>query len=153
MLAVATAGPQVPDVNFDVSVTQPAAKGTKVLFDEAHHNFHTTEGRYQPFAGLMRNDGCVITPNREPFTPGSLKPHRLLVIANALRAAIMGAPEAGNPAFTERECAAVRDWIRGGCALLLIADHAPMGAAVERLAREFGVVMSNAYTSDPVHFA
>ena len=153
LLAVAAAGQQVPDLNFDVSVAQPATKGTRVLFDEAHHNFHTTEGRYQSFAQLIRNDGCVVTPNREPFTPASLKTHRLLVIANALGAASMGAPEAGNAAFTEAECAAVRDWARAGGALLLIADHAPMGAAAERLAREFGVAMSKGYTSDPVHFA
>jgi hypothetical protein len=36
---------------------------------------------------------------------------------------------------------ALRDWVRGGGALLLIADHAPFGAAAQNLARGFGVEM------------
>ncbi len=152
LLAVTATGQQVPDLKFDVAVAAPAQAGVKVLFDEAHHNFHTTEGRYQPFADLLRNDGCVVTPNRQPFTRVALEKFSLLVIANALGAASMGSPEAGNPAFTEGECAAVRDWVRAGGALLLIADHAPMGAAAENLGREFGVGMSKGYTSDPMNY-
>jgi hypothetical protein len=35
--------------------------------------------------------------------------------------------------------------------LLLIADHAPMGAANEKLGLRFGVEMSKGYTGDPVN--
>jgi hypothetical protein len=28
-----------------------------VMFDEAHHNFHTSDGRYKPFVDLLLNDG------------------------------------------------------------------------------------------------
>jgi hypothetical protein len=45
------------------------------------------------------------------------------------------------PAFTPAECDAVRDWVRGGGALLLIADHVPWGDASAILARQFGVEM------------
>ena len=50
---------QAPDPEFNTSVENPAYKkdGPRVLFDEAHHNFHTTEGRYKPFVDLMLNDG------------------------------------------------------------------------------------------------
>jgi len=42
-------------------------------------------------------------------------------------------PGADKPAFTEAECDEVRDWVRDGGSLLLIADHAPIGGANEIL--------------------
>jgi hypothetical protein len=144
---------QVADLGFDVKVAQPAYRSQppKVLLDEAHHNFHTADGRYQPFAALITNDGYVVTPNRQPFTRASLSEYDVLVISNALGAEDMGLPGASNPAFTEAECEAVYEWVRDGGALLLIADHAPMGAAAERLGLRFGVQMSKGHTSDAVH--
>ncbi len=154
LCAVAAFGQQAPDPNFDVKVARPAytKKAPQVLFDEAHFNFHTTDGRYQPFAALITNDGCRVTPNKQKFTKQSLAGFDVLVIANALGAAQMGAAEASNPAFTEAECQAVREWVQAGGALLLIADHAPMGAAAERLSQQFGVEMSKGYTADPEHY-
>lgn len=144
---------QTADPNFDAKVARPAytSKHPKVLFDEAHNNFHTADGRYKPFADLIRSDGYTVTPNRAPFTAASLKPFDILVISNALGAPQMNAPEASQSAFTEAECDAVRDWVRAGGALLFIADHAPMGAAAERLAQRFGVGMSKAFTIDPAN--
>ena len=55
-------------------------------------------------------------------------------------------------AFTDAECAAVEAWVRRGGSLFLIADHAPMGAAADRLSRRFGVKMAKGYTSDRDHF-
>ncbi|PYS32008.1 MAG: hypothetical protein DMF75_13155, partial [Acidobacteria bacterium] len=76
----------------------------------------------------------------------------LLVISNALGAPRMNQPEASNPAFTDAECDAMRDWVKGGGALLLIADHAPMGAANQILAQRFGVDMRSAFTADSVNY-
>jgi hypothetical protein len=45
----------------------------------------------------------------------------------------------------------VREWVENGGSLLLIADHAPFGAAASNLAREFGIGMSNRDTVDPVN--
>ncbi len=56
---------------------------------------------------------------------------------------------ADGPAFTIAECDAVRDWVRGGGALLFIADHAPFGSAAEILAKHLGVDMSKGFTFDP----
>jgi len=42
----------------------------------------------------------------------------------------------------------VRDWVKGGGHLLLIADHAPMGSANQILAERFGVNMSKMFTVD-----
>ena len=150
MAVAVVSAQQVADPNFDTKVARPAhtKRHPQVLFDEAHNNFHTADGRYKPFADLIRNDGYVITPNKQPFTPSSLKPFQILVISNALGAPQMNAPDAAKPAFTDAECDAVRDWVRGGGALLFIADHAPMGSAAETLAARFNVGMSKAFTLD-----
>lgn len=141
---------QIADPNFDTKVAKPAYKknGPKVLFDEAHYNFHTASGRYKPFADLITSDGYQITPNTQKFSTQTLNGYQVLVISNALGAAQMNAPEAGNPAFTDEEADAVRDWVKNGGALLLIADHAPMGAANQILGTRFGVDMSKAFTLD-----
>lgn len=143
-------GGQMADPNFDAKVTDPAYKksGPKVLFDEAHNNFHTAGGRYKPFADLITNDGYQVVPNKQKFSRDTLKGYRVLTISNALGAERMNAPGAANPAFTEEESDAVRDWVKAGGSLLLIADHAPMGAANQILAQRFGVNMSKMFTID-----
>ena len=150
-LAIAGLAQQVADPDFDSKVARPAyvKKHPKVLLDEAHHNFHTASGRYKPFADLISSDGYEVTPNKKKFSKDALRGCDVLVISNALGAMAMGSPEAGNPAFTDDECDAVRDWVRAGGNLLLIADHAPMGAANEKLGQRFGVEMSKGYTGDP----
>src|SRR6266513_576093 len=141
---------QVADPNFDAKVAKPAyaKNGPKVLFDEAHNNFHTATGRYKPFADLITNDGYQVTPNKQKFSADTLKGYDILVISNALGAPRMNSPEATNPAFTDAECDAVRDWVKGGGALLLIADHAPMGSANQIMGQRFGVDMSKMFTID-----
>jgi hypothetical protein len=145
---------QVADPNFDANVAHPAyaKNGPKVLFDEGHNNFHTTSGRYKPFADLMAHDGYQITPNKQKLSAETLKGYKILVISNALGAERMNAPEASNPAFTDAECDAVRDWVRAGGSLLLIADHAPMGAANQILGQRFGIEMSKMFTVDQQNY-
>jgi hypothetical protein len=143
-------GGQRADPNFNAAVANPAYlhDGPTVMFDEAHNNFHTATGRYKPFADLITNDGYRVTSNKQPFTSQSLKPYRILVISNALGAARMSDAAASTPAFTDAESDAVRDWVKGGGSLLLIADHAPMGSANQGLAARFGVDMSKMFTMD-----
>ena len=143
-------GGQRADPNFDVKVAKPAYTKIhpRVFLDEAHHNFHTADGRYKPFAELGRNDGYQVVPNRSKFSKEALKDCDILVIANALGSANMGDPEAANPAFTDIECEVLRQWVDGGGSLLLITDHAPMGSAAESLAKKFGVDMSKGATRD-----
>ena len=145
---------QVADPNFNTKVDRPAykKKGPKVLFDEAHNNFHTAGGRYKPFADLISSDGYQITPNKEKFSAPTLKGFQILVISNAMGAAQMNLPAASNPAFTTEECDAVRDWVRQGGALLLVADHAPVGGATQILGERFGIDMSKQYTVDEQNF-
>ena len=118
---------QQADPTFDASVARSAytTSHPKVLFDEAHFNFHTTTGRYKPFASLITNDGYQVTPDKRTLSAESLSGFDVLVIANA-GASQENAADRTKPAFTDGECDAVRDWVRNGGALLLIADHAPV---------------------------
>ena len=147
------AAQQVADSSFNVRVEEPAYTKNfpRVLFDEAHNNFHTSTGRYKPFADLIFGDGYQVNVNRKPFSKESLQTYKVLVIANALGAEDLDEAGADNAAFTEAEVKAVHDWVRGGGALLLIADHAPFGGAAETLAKAFGVTMSKGYVRDPGH--
>jgi len=152
-LSVAAEAQQLPDPEFNTNVANPAYTKSepRVLFDEAHHNFHTIDGRYKPFADLLRNDGYRVVRNRQPFSKETLNSFKVLVIANALGAEEMDDNGADASAFTEEECRAVQDWVKGGGSLLLIADHAPFGGAAASLAKRFDVEMSKGFTYDPAN--
>jgi hypothetical protein len=152
-LPMNAAAQQFGDPEFNTVVERPAYKNNlpRVLFDEAHNNFHTTTGRYKPFADLIVSDGYRVVVNRNAFTEQSLGTFKILVIANASGAEEMDDEGADRPAFTEEECEVVKNWVRGGGSLLLIADHAPFGGAAEILSKRFGVEMSKGFTYDPEH--
>ena len=157
VLTISSLAQQVPDPNFDPTVARPAYTNThpRVLFDEAHNNFHTAGGRYKPFADLITSDGYRVSANSSRFTKDTLNGYDILVIANPLGAPVESGADfaaANKPAFTEAECDAVRDWVNAGGSLLLIADHYPVGAAAGILAQRFGVEMSNAFTDDPANY-
>jgi tetratricopeptide (TPR) repeat protein len=153
-----TFGQQVADPDFDTKVARPAytKERPKILFDEAHANFHTAGDRYKPLAELLSNDGYEVTSSKEKFSSRLLGGYRILLIANALGVESLKSPEwspnwfaaGAKSAFSEEECDAVRDWVKQGGALLLIADHRPFGAAAESLAKRFGVEMSKGYVFD-----
>jgi hypothetical protein len=140
---------QVADPDFKPPIARPAyreGRGPLVLIDEAHNNFHTAKGRYQPFAELLRRDGYRVEANAAPFARGSLKKARVLVVSNAVEK--RNADSWNLPtysAFTDEEIAALAGWVRGGGSLLLIADHMPMGGAAEKLGAAFGVRWNNGF--------
>ncbi len=152
-LAPAALAQQSADPHFDARVDKPAfAKNfPRVLFDEAHYNFDTTNNRYKPFGELLFNDGYHIAVNRQPFTKASLASHKILVIVNPLGSEDSDDEGAAGPAFTIAECEVVTDWVRGGGALLFIADQAPFASAAEILAKQLGVEMSRSETTDPAN--
>jgi hypothetical protein len=141
---------QRADPDFDARAANPTYPATsagphpRVAIDEAHRNFHTASGRYRPFADLLRSDGYAVSSNLKTFSTDALRDVDILVIANAM------GPEdhEGHPAFTPEEGAAVAVWVHGGGALLLIADHAPFGAAAADLAKQFGVTMHYLFARD-----
>ena len=142
-------GQQTADAAFNANVPRPAyprGTGPVIVIDEAHANFHTASGRYKPFADLLTNDGFVIRPGTAAFTTESLRGVSVLVISNAMRTS-----RADAAAFTRAEDDAVMEWVKQGGALLLIADHAPYGAAARDLALRFGVEMGTGYLVDLVN--
>jgi hypothetical protein len=141
---------QVADSAFAPPVPRPAYKegaGPLLLLDEAHHNFHTTTGRYLAFAKLARRDGYRVSGNSSRFSAEALAGAKILVIANALAARnAEGNWSLPTPsAFDSSEIAAVREWVRGGGSLLLISDHHPFPGAMGDLAEAFGVHMMNGF--------
>jgi hypothetical protein len=90
-----------------------------------------------------------VSENRRPFDEASvLDSVDVLVIANAAGWWLPRGARAARPAFTPSEIAAVQRWVEGGGALLLVADHYPLGPAAAGLARAFGVEMRGGYLFD-----
>ncbi|MDP3801379.1 DUF4350 domain-containing protein [Brevundimonas sp.] len=144
LAAPATAQQQMTDPDFRPEVARPAYVGDApvVMIDGAHNNFHTVDGRYAPFAALLRADGLEVRGGTAAFDAGGLDGVDVLVIANA------GPIDGGSP-FSASEIEAVEAWVRGGGNLLLIADHAPFGVAAADLAMRFGVGMGQGWTFEP----
>lgn len=149
LAATPAAAQQEADPDADLRVTAPAYQanaGPRLVIDGAHHNFHTADGRYAPFAELMRNDGFRVAGATAPFTDAALANIDVLVISNALAAQDVEEWVAPNPsAFTAEEIAAVRRFVERGGALLLIADHMPMAGAAQELAATFGIAFDNGF--------
>jgi hypothetical protein len=139
---------QMADPKFQSSVERPAYPQTHptVVIDEAHSNFHTADGRYKPFADLLRSDGYQVLRGTKKFQKEALKGVRILIISNA--SASDATDEASGPAFTDEECDVLRDWVRAGGSLLLIADHTPYGSAAENLGKRFNVDMGKGFVFD-----
>lgn len=140
---------QVADTLFHYDIRQPRyaqGKGPLIFLDEAHYNFHTTHGRFLPFAEFLRSDGYDVQGNPKPITPDVLKKARILVIANALNAINEGLWSLPTPsAFTDEEIQHLVTWVQEGGSLFLIADHMPFPGAAEKLASAFGFTFQNGY--------
>jgi hypothetical protein len=118
-----------------------------LLLDRAHHNY--LGNGYQAFLQVVRDQRFALTGNMQPFTPATLASASLLVVVHA-QGAPQSAPntERAAHAFTIEEADAVRAWVEGGGALLLVTDHYPAGPAAARLAERFGVRLSGGWTDD-----
>jgi hypothetical protein len=140
---------QVPDLEYKPPVPRPAyepGKGPHVAIDAAHHNFHTADERYKPFAEFLRRDGYRVDGRGESFSLDSLKGVDVLVIANPLHERNVEDWSLPTPsAFTKDEIASVRTWVERGGSLFLIADHMPFAGAAMELAKAFEVEFSNGF--------
>lgn len=140
---------QRADVGYRPELPKPTfleGRGPVVAVDAAHHNFHTAQGRYRPFAELLRRDGYRVRDSELSFAPENLAGIDVLVIVNALHERNTEDWSLPTPsAFTPAEVEAVRAWVHAGGRLLLIADHMPFPGAASKLAQSFGVKFSNGY--------
>jgi hypothetical protein len=140
------------DPEFNSTVPKPAYQksGPRVMFDEAHFNYHTMTDRYKPFVDLLANDGYRVVRNRDPFTKKSLSTFKVVVIVNPLGGDIDDA-EAEKPAFTPEEIALLHEWVKDGGSLLLAVDVGPFAKSAETLAAQFGVEMTGKLVKDPAN--
>ncbi|ALN62113.1 hypothetical protein GLA29479_1229 [Lysobacter antibioticus] len=141
---------QLPERDYRPPIVSPAyaaGRGPSVCVDEAHHNFHTLDGRYWSFGELLRRDGYAVRPLRGAFTRASLAPCAIVVIANAQPSAAEwdDYPYPTPSAFGAAEIRATRRWVREGGSLWLIADHMPLAGAAARLAAAFGVKFNDGF--------
>ena len=140
---------QQADDGWRPAVSDPvyrANEGPLVLVDAGHGNFHTIEGRFAPFAELLRLDGYRVESGGAPATAGLFDGVGVYVIANA----VLGGDQATwtlptPPAFTENEIEAIVEWVQNGGSLLLIADHMPFPGSTAALADAFGIVFYDGY--------
>src|SRR5262245_30515330 len=109
--AAAVSAQQVVDPDFQPVLDHAEYEresGPVVMVDEAHHNYHTAFGQYEPFARVLRLDGFRVQPFTAKFSARSLRQGDILVIANAVSEATSknwSAP--ATSAFSDREIAAV----------------------------------------------
>lgn len=118
-----------------------------LLFDGGHNQTHSITGTYGRFAALVREAGYSIETGR--ISSEGLADTDLLIVVNALASANVNnwtLPILS--AFSDAEVRTVRDWVQGGGALLLIADHMPFPGAAEELAAAFGVAFVNGFAFD-----
>ncbi len=143
---------QVADTSFNPVIKHPAyefGKGSVVFIDEGHHNFHTKAGRYKSFANLLERDGYKVSEYKGEFKEDLLIKGKILVISNAINELNEQNWYVPTPsAFSEAEIEIVKEWVKNGGSLFLIADHMPFGGAAKDLAASFGFEFSNGFVMD-----
>jgi hypothetical protein len=146
---VAGSQQQEADDEFTPVIDNPlyqSGKGPLILVDGGHHNFHTLDDKFAPFAKVAEIDGFRVRNIPGKIDVGLLKQAGILVIANALN-------EKNEeewklpiyPAFTPEEIKEISNWVRSGGSLFLIADHMPFPEAVADLASVMGFTMHNGF--------
>jgi hypothetical protein len=146
--AACSSAQQLGDTSYTPHIEKPTfsiGEGPVVKIDEAHHNFHTMDGRYSAFAKVLRHDGYRVQANTSEFNRDSLNTCDILVISNALNEKSIDDWSSTPSAFTDIEIEVVRKWVEDGGAMFLIADHMPFPGAAEELAGVFGFDFSNGF--------
>lgn len=145
LLAVAApaVAQNIVDPNADTSVADPAfptGKGPVVLFDSGHDENQTLAGNYAPFGAVLRNDGYVVGDFAQPISAANLAGAGILVVAEPLdpKDPSNEPKYQSTSAFTADEIATIAAWVKGGGALLMIADHPPYAGSLRALADAFG---------------
>lgn len=111
-------------------------QGPIVYIDQSHQNFHQKSGRFKPFSDLLISDGYKVD---SIVDLKKLKVGDVLVIANPIHQNnVRNWRRPIHPAFTKKEILYLKEWVKEGGKLLLIADHMPFAGASNSLANAFG---------------
>lgn len=150
--ACAVSAQQIPDTAYRFAIQKPKyepGKGSMVMVDAAHNNFHTLDNRYGPFGNVLAGDGYRLTSNAQTATAAVLGECRIFVISNPLDSSNLNGWQLPTPsAFSAAEIAAINAWVKNGGRLLLIADHMPFAGAAQALAQSFGFEFLNCFAMD-----
>lgn len=145
-------GQQIADTLYRPEIgapEYPSGEGPVVWIDAGHYNFHTKDGRYWAFAHLLERDGYRVQDFEGSFAREQLNTGKILVISNALNK--LNVERWFKPvysAFTDYEISQVKEWVRDGGSLFLIADHMPLGGAAVDLAEVFGFNFTDGFAID-----
>jgi hypothetical protein len=134
---------QVVDPDADTKVADPAfaaGKGPIVMVDSGHGEFQTLATDYAPFGALLTHDGYVVRDFDQPISAASLGKSDVLVIVDPVNPKDPPSRPKyqSTSAFTPQEIATITDWVKGGGALLMVADHPPYAGSLRALAASFG---------------
>ncbi|KGL58530.1 hypothetical protein [Polaribacter sp. Hel1_85] len=111
-------------------------KGPNLYIDQSHQNFHQKSGRFKPFSDLLISDGYKVD---SIINLKKLKNEDILVIANPIHVNnLRNWRKPIHQAFTKDEILYLKEWVKNGGKLLLIADHMPFSGASNGLANAFG---------------
>jgi hypothetical protein len=145
LLLPAAAAQQESDPAFRFNNPQPAfaeGEGPRVCVDEAHHNRHTIQGLFAPYAAMLRADGFRVRALTAPLDSRMLADCDVVILGNAQTEkdddpAFWAYPH--DSAFSRQEINHLLAWLRAGGRLLLFADHAPAAGAAAGLAAVLGL--------------
>jgi hypothetical protein len=144
-----------------------AVSGITMLLDINYRNGGTSENLLQPTVGRsVRSMGFTVLEKEGAFDQESLQDVDIVLIAGAVapeherddpstltsdeiqeqNARANSLPAVS--AFTESEIDALRNWVEGGGALMIMVDHMPWPGGVSELANTFGAQLSNGSVID-----
>ena len=148
-----TVAQQINDPGFQFEVvdpTFPQGMGPNVCIDEAHHNVHTIDKLFAPFAQVLRSDGFQPKRFRGRLSRSALSDCKVLILGNGQANDMQSEKFWVYPhvsAYSRLELDSVVRWVRGGGSLLLFADHSPAAGSASGLAALFGVQLLDAWSN------
>jgi hypothetical protein len=148
----ANAQRQLPDNDFLFQNDSPAfaaGTGPRLVFVTTNSKF-VLRGAFDPLAKLAESDGFRVA-RQEGTIEDALRGADILVIANPYLESFRDFPAMTPPsAFSAEEIASIKRYVEEGGALLLLADHAPLGGGSSDLAKAFGFEFLNGHTAEAV---
>lgn len=155
LLSLCAVGPanaqrQLPDNDFVFQNDSPAyaaGTGPRIVVVTTNSKF-VLRGAFDPLAKLAESDGFRVA-RQEGTIADALRDADILVIANPYLESFRDFPAMTPPsAFTAEEIAEIKRYVDEGGALLLLADHAPLGGGSSDLAKAFGFEFLNGHTAE-----
>ena len=120
--------------------------GPVVLIDRGHWNESAADPHFDALTRVLTGDGYRVSTSRQEFVPELLQTASVLVVSDPLGFTgwldRFGLHVRGN-AFQHDEIESVREWVRAGGSLLLVADRPPAVQAAGPLASALGVPIAD----------